>query len=167
MKRQTGTILLVEDDGNDQFLIERAFRKNGVTDPIHKVFNGAEAIQYLNGDGKYSDRDKFPFPSYIITDLKMPVSNGFDVLAHVKGNPLWSVIPIVVLSASSDSDDIQKAYLSGANCYLVKPANNQDLAGMLKKLQDFWNTVEVPEVDEKGLLMQTKSAGKLASKTSF
>src|SRR3954470_19138078 len=90
MKRQKHTILLVEDDSNDRKLIEMAFRANGLTDPIRMVENGAEAIAYLKGEGDYGNRSTFGFPSFIITDLKLPVLDGFCVLEALKRNPAWA-----------------------------------------------------------------------------
>src|SRR5689334_20743292 len=114
MKKYHATILVVEDDPNDQFLVERAFRKIGVTDPIQVVGDGAEAIAYMMGEGKYADRAIYAYPTFIITDLKMPRGDGFTVLEFLKGNPEWAVIPTIVLSASSDPDDIKKSYMLGA-----------------------------------------------------
>src|SRR3954463_6532049 len=110
MKKYHATILVVEDDPNDQFLIEHAFRKIGVTDPIQITCDGAEAIAYMMGEGKYADRQKFAYPTFIITDLKMPRADGFAVLEFLKANPEWAIIPTIVLSASTDLDDIKKSY---------------------------------------------------------
>jgi CheY-like chemotaxis protein len=71
-KKYNATIMVIEDDPSDQFLIKAAFREIGVTDPIQYVGDGAEAIAYMMGEGKYADREKFPYPTFIITDLKMP-----------------------------------------------------------------------------------------------
>ena len=100
--------MVVEDNPDDQFLIEHGFRKLGVTGPIHVVSDGVEAIAYMCGEGKYADRSKFPYPTFVTTDLKMPRADGFAVLEFLKKNPAWRVIPAVVLSASSDLDDIKK-----------------------------------------------------------
>jgi CheY-like chemotaxis protein len=164
MKTTAFTILIVEDDPNDQLLIERAFRNVGVTAPIQVLNNGAEAIAYLNGDGKFADRAKFQYPTFIMTDLKMPVMDGFAVLQNLKNNPLWAVIPTVVLSASADLDDIKKAYLLGASSYHVKPANSEDLRKQLKLLYDYWMTCEIPQVDTTGRQLATHSRGKLGDR---
>ncbi|MGZ4987712.1 MAG: response regulator, partial [Limisphaerales bacterium] len=110
MKAEHPVILIVEDDLNDQLLIQHGFRSIGVKTPIHIVGNGQEAFDYLVGKGEYSDRDQFPFPTTIITDLKLPVMDGFSVLEQLKNNPQWAIIPAVVLTASRDLDDIKKAY---------------------------------------------------------
>ncbi|MFN7141163.1 MAG: response regulator [Limisphaerales bacterium] len=143
-------------------MIERAFRKNGVTDDIHLLSGGAEAIAYLEGQSKFADRAKFQFPSIVITDLKMPALDGFSVLKHIKGNPEWAVIPTIMLSASADTDDIKKAYFFGANSFFSKPATTADLQALLRRLYDYWIQVEVPQTDESGKMFKTESAGKIA-----
>ena len=87
MTRYQKTILVVEDQPNDRALIEMAFRQVGVTGPIHLLSDGEEAIAYMMGEGQYADRQKYAYPSFIITDLKMPCADGFDVLDHLKSNP--------------------------------------------------------------------------------
>ena len=82
---------------------------DSATDPIQIVRDGIEAIAYMMGEGKYSDRQKYAYPTFIITDLKMPRADGFAVLEFLKGNPQWKVIPTIVLSASADLDDIKTA----------------------------------------------------------
>ena len=154
MKKYFATILVAEDNKDDQVLIERAFRSVGVTDPIHLVDDGAEAIAYMMGEGKYADRAKFAYPTFIMTDLKMPM-DGFAVLEFLKGNPEWAVIPTVVLSASRDRDDIKKSYMLGASSYHVKPITTEELRRQLGILHEYWMTCEVPEVDLTGKQMPT------------
>ena len=164
MKKYDATIMVVEDDVNDQFLVERAFRKIGVTDPIQVVGDGAEAIAYMMGEGKYSDREKFAYPTFIITDLKMPRADGFAVLEFLKGNPEWAVIPTIVLSASSDLDDIKKSYMLGASSYHIKPHSSEELQKQLEVINAYWKTCQVPEVDITGKQLRTDSEGKLGER---
>lgn len=166
MKVRNPAILIVEDDENDQFLIKSAFSKIGVRTPIQFVSNGKEAIAYLNGDNEFADRDKFPFPTTIITDLKMPVMDGFAVLEHRKKNPQWAIIPTVVLTASEDLDDIKKAYMLGAAAYHVKPNNSDQLRHQLKVFHDYWITCEIPETADTGEQCRTESKGKLGERFS-
>jgi len=163
MKNYYTTILVIEDDPNDQLLIEAAFRKIGVSSPIHVVGDGAEAIAYMSGEGKFSDRKKFAYPTFVMTDLKMR-TDGFEVLDFLKKNPEWRVIPAVVLSASSDLDDIKKSYMLGASSYHVKPQSPEQLRTLLKTLHDYWLTCEVPQVDASGKQLETNSAGKLGER---
>jgi len=164
MKKYYATILIVEDDANDRFLIERAFRAIGVTDPIQIVDDGAEAIAYMMGEGKYADRQKFAYPTFVITDLKMPRADGFAVLEFLNGNPEWAIIPTIVLTASQDLDDIKKSYMLGASSYHLKPQNFEDLQKQLSAINAYWMTCQVPEVDLTGKQVPTDSAGKLGER---
>ncbi len=164
MKKFYATILIVEDNEDDQFMIERAFRKIGVTDPIHLVSSGQEAIAYMMGEGKYADRNMYEYPTFIMTDLKMPNGTGFDVLYHLKSNPSWSVIPTVVFSASADLDDIKKSYVLGSSSYHVKPQTMEKLSEQVAVLYAYWVTCEVPVVDSTGKRVVTDSTGKLGEK---
>jgi CheY-like chemotaxis protein len=158
------TILVVDDDPNDCILIERSFRAIGVNQPICLVEGGDEAIRYLKGEGKYSNRDVFHYPTFIITDLKMGAGDGFSVLEHLKNNPEWAVIPTIVLSASEDPDDIRRSYLLGASCYHVKPVALSELRRQLKILHEYWTTCRVPKVDGTGRQMKTDAQGKLGAR---
>ena len=164
MKKYDSTILIVDDDSTDLNLIESAFRASGVKDPIHKVQGGEAAIAYMMGDGKYSDRVKYPYPTFITIDLKMAGKDGFAVLEHLKKNPDWAIIPTVILSGSRDLDDIKKAYMLGASSYHVKPRTLDGLRLLLKVLHDYWMTCEVPEVDITGRQLPTNSEGKLGER---
>lgn len=164
MRKIHPTILVVDDDVNDQFLIETAFKKIGVTDPIHSVGDGSEAIKYMMGEGKFADRKKYAYPTFIITDLRMPGKDGFAVLEFLKGNPEWAVIPTIVFSSSADLDDIKKAYMLGASSYHVKPSTNGALMHQILVLHAYWMTCEVPEVDSTGRQLHTESVGKLGER---
>jgi len=164
MKKYFATILVVEDDENDQMLIEKAFRAVGVEGPIHMASDGAEAIAYMMGEGKFADREKFAYPTFIMTDLKMPKVDGFGVLEFLKGNPEWSIIPTVVFSASADRDDIKKSYMLGSSSYHVKPQGFDELRAQLAALHAYWLTCEVPEVDVTGKQLPTDSEGKLGER---
>lgn len=158
------TILVVEDEESDRFFIEKAFRDNGVTAPIHCVNTGAEAIEYLMGEGKFADRKTYAFPTFIMTDLRMPELDGFAVLEHLKHNPEWSVIPTVVFTSSHDPDDVKKSYMLGASSFHEKPSDYAALRQQLRILQDYWMTCRVAEVDETGRRLVTCSKGKLGER---
>lgn len=164
MSKSDPTILLIEDDPRDRELLIRSFRKIGMSGPIQVVNDGLEAIQYMMGEGKFSNRTLYPYPTFIITDLKMPGAGGFEVLEFLKGNPEWAVIPTVVLSASPDKDDIKKAYMLGASSYHVKPRDPHALLHQVLVLHAYWMTCEVPEVDRSGRQLRTNSKGKLGER---
>ena len=164
MKKYFATILVVDDDENDRLLIERALRAVGVAGPIYLASDGAEAIAYMMGEGKFSQREKYAYPTFIMTDLKMSRVDGFGVLEFLKGNPEWAIIPTVVFTASRDHDDIKKAYMLGASSYHVKPHDPAALRQFVATLIAYWLTCEVPEVDSTGKQLETNSAGKLGER---
>ncbi len=131
-------ILLVEDNPNDVFLIKRAFERTKILNPIYVVEDGDEAIAYLEGKEKYADRKNYPFPFLILLDLKLPKKSGFEVLGWIKKKEKLKRIPVVVLTSSSESPDINKAYDLGANSYLVKPVSFENLFEMIKTLGLYW-----------------------------
>lgn len=164
MKRKNFTVLIAEDDHNDQQLIKLAFEKisSGVT--LQFVNGGQETIAYLQGQGQFADRFQFPYPTFLMTDLKMPSGDGFSVLGFLKSKPEFAIIPTVVLSASGDLDDIKKSYILGASAYLIKPQEFAELQRLLRVLLSFWGACEVPEVSATGKRLKTKSAGKLGER---
>ena len=157
-------ILVVEDDPDDQVLIARCLTAASTDVEIHVVDDGSEAIAYLMGEGRYAERAQYPYPTFVITDLKMPGASGFDVLEHIKGNPAYAIIPVVVLSASNDPDDVRTAYHLGASSYLVKRGRLEDQCRQLKTLYDYWRECEVPAIDVSGKQVKTHSEGKLGER---
>ena len=164
MKSKNLCILIIDDSPADRRLMELALRRNGVTHPIQCVSSGEEAIAYLEGEGKFSPRSHFPYPSFIITDLKMPHGDGFSVLDYLKRNLNWAIIPTIVFSGSCDPDDIKKSYLLGASSYLVKPGVFEELTRLLGVLYAYWQECEVPQVDATGRMLATFSTGKLGER---
>ena len=143
MSRQH-TILLVEDDPNDAFLIQRAFRHANAANSIQHTSNGEEAVSYLTGAGKYSDRQSHPLPILVLLDLKMPRMSGFEVLEWLRKQSQFSALPVIVLTASAHTRDIELAYKLGANSYLVKPVNDQSMVEMIKVLDMYWLLMNTP-----------------------
>lgn len=164
MKRTSPTILLVDDDSNDLIFIKSAFQAVGAAAGIQTATSGNEAVAYLSGEGKFSDRSVYAYPDFVITDLKMPNGDGFAVLEHFKQNPDWAVTPTIVLSGSQDNDDIKKAYLLGASAYHVKPSSPLALRALVKALHDYWLMCEVPEVDRSGKQLETSGTHKLGER---
>jgi CheY-like chemotaxis protein len=132
------TILLVEDSADDVLLIQRAFRKANLINPISVVDDGEKAIQYLTGAGEYADRARHPLPVLVLLDLKLPRKSGHEVLAWIKQHPSFKRVPVVVLTSSTETVDVNRAYDLGANSYLVKPVGFDDLFAMVKTLQPYW-----------------------------
>ena len=132
------TILVVEDEPNDAELLKMAFKRNTILNPIQQVNDGLDAIAYLNGEGIYTDRKRYPFPEVLILDLKMPRMNGLELLAWIRDHPDFKVIPTIIMSSSRQDLDIKKAYELGANTYLVKPSSFNELARMVRSAHDYW-----------------------------
>jgi len=164
MNQASPTILVVDDDANDLILLQWAFEAAGVASGIHTVNGGTEAIAYLSGQGKYSDRSVYGYPDFVITDLKMPDGDGFAILEHFNRNPDWAVVATVVLSGSADNDDIKKAYRLGASSYHVKPSSPTALRTLVKALLDYWLLCDVPERDRRGKQVETESSHKLGAR---
>ena len=132
------TVLLVEDDENDVFFMERAFREAGITTPLHVVNDGRQAIDYFCGKGKFTDRKRWPLPCLMLLDLKLPYVLGLDVLKWLRTHSEFRSIVVVVLTSSKQDTDIERAYALGANSYLVKPPDVQQLVAMVKKIKEYW-----------------------------
>lgn len=133
------TILQVDDDANDVFLLRHAMNKAGLTNPMQVVSDGQEAIDYLKGAGKFSDREKFPFPTLLLMDLKLPYVMGLDVLRWIRTQPRMDLI-VVILTASAEGADIAEAYRLGANAFLTKPCEANQLEDMVRAIKAFWLT---------------------------
>jgi CheY-like chemotaxis protein len=160
MKAQKFTLLIVDDDENDRFFLQKTFHKLGKEYRIHAMSDAEEAIAYIKGNGKYADRKEFQFPSYIITDLKMSPKDGFHLLDYIKKHRALSIIPVVMLSGSDDTDDIRHAYLLGASSYFTKPRDLDGLGILVGKIHEYWAQCQVPAVDEDGFALMTNSQGK-------
>jgi CheY-like chemotaxis protein len=139
MENQRFTVLLVEDDLNDIFLVKRAFRTARIPNPLQIVTDGEEAMSYLRGDGKYADREAHPLPKLMVMDIKMPRRSGFEVLEWVKSSAgLLRRIPIVIVSSSDNPSDINRAYELGANAYMIKPMNYRSVEHLFESITQYW-----------------------------
>jgi len=132
------TVLLVEDDLNDIFLVKRAFKMAQLEKPLQVVTDGEEATHYLNGHGKYADREMYPLPKLIVMDIKMPRMTGFEVLEWIKTDGALRRIPVVIVSSSNRPQDIDRAYELGANAYMVKPMNYQAVERLFGSITHYW-----------------------------
>jgi CheY-like chemotaxis protein len=130
-------ILLVEDSRDDIELIKAALSTFHVTNRIDVARDGAEALDYLECRGKYADRDGGT-PAFVLLDLKLPKVNGLQVLQRVRANQLLRTLPIVILTSSREELDLQRAYDSGANAYVVKPVKFEEFAQAVKEIGLFW-----------------------------
>jgi DNA-binding response OmpR family regulator len=132
------TVLLVEDDENDVFFMQRAFKEAGIATPLNVANDGREAIDYLSGTGKYTDRKQWPLPCLLLLDLKLPYVLGLDVLKWLRSHAEFKAVIVIVLTSSKQDRDIERAYALGANSYLVKPPDVQHLVAMVKRIKEYW-----------------------------
>ena len=148
MNQNDCVILLAEDDPNDVLLIQRALQRSHIANPLQVVRDGADAVAYLNGDLQYADRERYPLPVLLLMDLKMPRKSGLEVLEWLRQQTGGlRRLPVVVLTSSNQSLDINRAYDLGANSYLVKPAGFDSLLELVKNLDMYWLILnEKPEL---------------------
>jgi CheY-like chemotaxis protein len=125
-------ILLVEDNEDDVFIMRRTLRRASIFIPLHLATNGHEALNYLKGVGEFADRKKFPIPSVIFLDLKLPYVHGLEVLRWIKQESSLCQIPVAVLSSSLEDRDREKALELGAETFLVKPPTPETLVEFFK-----------------------------------
>lgn len=134
------TLLWVEDDPNDVLLGERALVKAGFERPS-VVRDGEQAVLYLSGSGEYADRERFPMPSLVLLDLKLPRKSGFEVVRWIREQERGlKRIPVVILTSSQERHDIERAYDCGASAYLVKPVDTKMFSEVVRGLHLFWVT---------------------------
>ena len=114
------TVLLVEDNEDDVFLMQRLFKKAGITLPLQVVTDGKQAVDYLAGTPPYNDRTRYPLPHFLFLDLKLPYLKGFEILAWIRKQPQLEGIRVMILTSSVEDQDREKAEAFGVP-YLVKP----------------------------------------------
>lgn len=119
-------------------MLQQAFVNSGVKSLLNFVRDGSETIRYLTGQGGFENRQNFPFPGLILLDLKMPKLNGFEVLQWVRKHPELKRLLIVVLTSSAEPCDVDLAYELGANSYLRKPSNFNELVQMMGRIETYW-----------------------------
>lgn len=137
-------ILLAEDREDDILLIRRSFAKAFITNPLQVVKDGDELIAYLEGEGKFANRDEYPLPDLLLLDLKMPRRDGFEVLRWLREHPSLRGLPVVVLTSSDNMRDVNLAYQLGANSFLVKPMDFQNFVEMSRFINGFWMRMNKP-----------------------
>ncbi len=131
-----GPVLLAEDEEFDVLLMQRAFRRAEVRNDLIVVRDGREAVAYLEGQGKYAQRQNFPEPCLLLLDLKLPLMDGFEVLEWIQESPRWREgLPVIVLTGSGQETDRKRALDLGAHGYLIKPTDADGLVGMVDSLK--------------------------------
>lgn len=141
---ESKVVLIVEDYEDDAKLLEMLLTKAGIGNPVQTVLTAEQAISYLQGAPPYWDRTKYPLPSVIFLDLKLPGIDGFEFLRWLRANPQLQRSFIVVLSATGDLMSVQAAYALGANSFLVKPCREADLFNLVTCYPDLWTRLPSP-----------------------
>jgi CheY-like chemotaxis protein len=151
---ELGTILVVDDEKEHVELVQRAFEKANIKNPIQSVENGERALAYLEGLGEFWERKKFPLPVLILLDVKMPKMGGLQFLQWLRSRRELRRIPVVVFTVDDRPETIRSAYDCGANSYLIKPAKAKDVLTLVDKMGDYWLRTNKPD----GVVLQLKAA---------
>jgi two-component system, response regulator len=137
-------VLLVEDNPTDEKLTVRAFRKCNLSSEIAVVRDGAEALEYLFCTGEYKGRDPKALPAVVLLDLKLPRVDGLEVLRRIRADGRTRLLPVVILTASKEEEDIIRVYTLGANAYVHKPVDFAEFVEASRALGFFWLLLNEP-----------------------
>ena len=132
------TILLVEDNPDDEALTLRALQKNNISNKVEVVRDGVEALDFIFKTGQYSNRDPRDFPQLILLDLKLPKIDGLEVLRRIRANQTTRTLPVVILTSSKEEQDLINSYLNGANSYVRKPVDFNQFVEAVRQLGLYW-----------------------------
>lgn len=138
-------VLVVEDNPDHLELTLLALKEQGVNAEIAVALDGTQALDFVFGQGTHIGRDTQRQPDFILLDMKLPKLSGLDVLRSLRANPLTALIPVVMLTSSSEQSDIATCYRSGANSFIRKPVDFEEFTKKVSCLQSFWlSTNESP-----------------------
>jgi CheY-like chemotaxis protein len=140
---QHGIILLAEDRDDDAELLQLAFRQAGIANPLARVRDGDEALSYLLGMGQYENS---PLPLLLLLDLKMPKSNGFEVLRWIREHPTLKALRVIVMTVSESIYDVNQAYHIGANSFLIKTGDLAEMIEQAKHIKTHWIDAPAPQL---------------------
>lgn len=131
-------ILLVEDNEDDAFFMRQAVKDADIVNPLVHVEDGQQAIDYLDGQGVYADRQKYPLPMVVFLDLKLPMKSGHEVLQWIRQQPQFKKLVVIVLTSSSEPVDLNRSYQLGANSFVVKPPTPKQLLDLAEAFKLWW-----------------------------
>jgi two-component system response regulator len=137
-------VLLVEDNPQDVEMIRWAFQKEKLAAHMVVMYDGAEAIDFLFGQGAYATRNTESTPRVIILDLKLPKIDGIEVLRRIKADERTKIIPVVILTSSHEERDVQAGYHFGVNSYVVKPVNSEKFDQSIREMGNYWTAINHP-----------------------
>jgi len=132
------TILLVEDNPDDEALTVRALKKHNIANNIVVARDGVEAVDFLFGTGQYAGRDVVETPQIVLLDLKLPKMDGIEVLRRIRANPGTEMLPVVILTSSKEESDVIEGYRNGCNSYVRKPVNFDEFLEAARQLGLYW-----------------------------
>jgi two-component system, response regulator len=138
------TILLVEDNPDDEALTLRALEKNNIGSKAYVVRDGVEALDFLFCTGRYADRDPHDMPKLILLDIKLPKMDGLEVLRHIRADKRTHLLPVVLLTSSKEEQDLVDGYKSGANSYIRKPVDFTQFIESVRQLGMYWLVLNEP-----------------------
>jgi CheY-like chemotaxis protein len=147
-------ILLVEDNPDDVDLTMIALGKNSIAGDVAVAHDGIEALEYLNGTGKFAGRDHTLLPKVIMLDLKMPRMDGLEFLRHIRADERTRLLPVVVFTTSNEERDKIESYKLGANSYLTKPVDYKKFVDTIQQLASYWlvlNQAAIDDISAKGI----------------
>jgi two-component system response regulator len=138
------TILLIEDNADDEELTLRALARNNIGNKVDVVRDGQEALEWLDGTGAHQGRDPRDVPALILLDLKLPKVDGLEVLRRLRANPHTAVVPVVILTSSKEDRDRAQGYHGGANSYVQKPVDFTSFVDAVRQLGMYWLMLNEP-----------------------
>ncbi len=139
-------LLVIEDSHDDYEIVSRVIREMGLRQPVYRLVVGSDTLDYLNRRMGHQKRTDEPLPGLILLDLKLPAASGREVLQEIKRGTEFQLIPVVVMSTSTNPKDIRACYAAGANSYIVKPMDPEDYMRKLRALFEYWtNCVELAD----------------------
>jgi CheY-like chemotaxis protein len=139
-----GALLRIDDNADDLLLFELAWEKIGVANPVRCVTCRKDAVDYLEGHGKFADRNAFPLPAIIVTDMRLPDGNASEFVRWIRAHPEHNGIVVIVLSGTAHQEEVNEAYRSGANSFLLKSPNPRQLHNIVSLIQYYWLNQNFP-----------------------